>query len=180
MSTDKSDPDDFVETSLPGFADPEDDVSTTDIAKPTWELKKLKPVHLQICALLAQGMKQVDVAKLTGVTKEYVWMLLQQPLIKDEMQRISSIAQVRLEGMYEKSVDVIAEVMDSGSHADKLKAVRIHGELTKRIGRPDPMANTNAVDPNRLAQLSERLVGLLEGKQNVHEGKFSKAGAQDV
>ena len=52
-----------------------------------WQLQKLKPKHLQICSLLAQGFKNIEVAKLTGVTKEYITMLLRQPLIKQEISR---------------------------------------------------------------------------------------------
>jgi len=137
---------------------------------PEWVLKKLKPMHLQVCALLAQGMKNIEVAALCGVTKEYVCMLLRQPLIKNEIARVAEITGARLELMFEKSVDVIADAMDKGTHSEKLKAARLHGELTKRIGRPDPYALGQNVPDDRLEKLASRLEGLLTTtKSNLYD-----------
>lgn len=185
MNTDKSDPDDYVATSLPGFEEQEDDEAGTEIATvPVWELKKLKAKHVQICALLAQGMKNIEVANIIGVTPQYITMLLQQPLIKAEIQRISSVAAVKLEAMFEKSVDVLGDILQNGSNPEKLKAIRTHGELTKRIGRPDPLANTPQVSEDRLAVLAERLASLARGARNgpetIIEGEFTVRAGQDV
>lgn len=141
--------------------------------KVPWELKKLKPLHHQICALLAQGMKNVEVAAMTGVTKEYICMLLRQPLIKQEVARKGEIAGVRLELMFDKSVDVIASAMENGNHSEKLKAARLHGELTRRIGRPDPFALGNNVPDDRLERLANRLEGLLDSKKG---GLYDESG----
>lgn len=128
--------------------------------KPEWEMKKLKPVHQSICALLAQGKRNVDIARLMDVTPEYITMLLRQQLIKQEIARISEVAGARLEAMFEQSVDVIAETMQNGNHGNKLKAARLQLEATKRIGRPDPLAGTNVDNTDRLERLAERLLGL--------------------
>jgi hypothetical protein len=96
-------------------------------------------------------------------------MLLKQPLIKQEIARICEIAGTRLEAMFDKSVDVIADVLENGSHADKMKAVRVHGELTKRIGRPDPYGGPPVDSSKRLEVLAERLTGLLD-KANMRVG----------
>lgn len=133
--------------------------------KPEWEMKKLKPVHKQICALLAQGMRNVDIARLMDVVPEYITMLLRQQLIKQEIARISEVAGARLEAMFEQSVDVIAETMQNGNHGNKLKAARLQLEATKRIGRPDPLAGTNVDNTDRLERLAERLTGLLVKSQ---------------
>lgn len=138
-----------------------------------WELKKLKPKHMQICSLLAQGFKNVEVASLTGVTKEYITMLLRMPLIKQEVARMSEIAGTRLELMFEKSVDVISDAMSNGNHTEKLKAARLHGELTKRIGRPDPYAVGQNVPDDRLERLANRLEGLLDTKKG---GLYDESG----
>lgn len=138
-----------------------------------WVLKKLKPVHVQICALLGQGLKNTEVAMMTQVTPEYVSMLLRQPIIKQEVARISEIAGTRLELLFEKSVDTIAHVLENGNNSEKLKAVRIHGELTKRIGRPDPYATGTNVPDDRLEQLASRLEGLLT---TTKAGLYDEAG----
>ena len=138
-----------------------------------WVLKKLKPVHLQICALLGQGLRNIEVARMTQVTPEYVCMLLRQPLIKNEVARISEIAGTRLELMFEKSVDTIADVLEKGNNSERLKAVRLHGELTKRIGRPDPFAMGTNVPDDRLEKLATRLEGLLT---TTKAGLYDEAG----
>lgn len=142
-----------------------------------WELKTLKPVHKQICALLAQGYKNVEVAGFTGVTKEYITMLLRQPIIKEEIQRIADIAGVRLEAMFEKSVDVISEAMQNGNHTEKLKAARLHGELTKRIGKPDPNNNLTPDSIGHLEKLAERLIALQTG---VRQGRTFNESGQEI
>ncbi len=133
-----------------------------------WVLKKLKPVHMQICALLAQGMKSVDAARISQVTPEYISMLLRQPIIKQEIARIGEITGARLELLFEKSVDVMADAMQNGNHSEKLKAARLQLEATKRIGRPDPYANSPNVPDDRLERLSERLIGLLHRQRDTY------------
>lgn len=130
-----------------------------------WELKTLKPKHREICALLGQGHKNVDVARMTGVTKEYITVLLRMEVIQEEIRRISEIAGVRLEAMFEKSVDVIGDAMTNGSHSEKLKAARLHGELTKRIGKSELNVKPTEDTMSRLLLLAERLTDLNKGSQ---------------
>lgn len=132
--------------------------------KQQWLLKKLKPQHLQVCALLAQGMQNKKVAAAVGVTPEYITMLLRQPLIKEEVMRLSEVAGVRLEGMFTQVVEVIGEALTSGSHSEKLKAGRLHGELTKRIGRYDPVGVGTTDGEERLNRLADRLEFLTKSK----------------
>lgn len=141
--------------------------------KPQWELKKLKPVHLAICSLVAQGNKYVDVAKMTGVTKEYISMLMRQQIIKDEVVRKAELVGTRLELLFEKSVDTIADAMENGNHKEKLQAARLQLEATKRIGRPDPFAISANVPTDRLDNLAKRLEGLLDKTKG---GLYDEAG----
>lgn len=138
-----------------------------------WELKKLKPKHLEICALLAQGFKNIEVAGMCGVTKEYITMLLRQPLIKQEIAKRGEVLGARFELMTELTADAMSETLRNGAHADKMKAARLQLEVTKRIGRPDPFAN-NSNDPgDRLEKLANRLEGLLDSRKG---GLYDEAG----
>lgn len=130
-----------------------------------WVLQKLKPKHFQICALLAQGFKNIEVAAMCGVTKEYITMLLRQPLIKQEIAKKGEVIGQRFELLTEKSLDVMVDAMNNGNHQDKLRAVKLQLEVTKRIGRADPMALSQNVSDDRLEQLANRLEGLLDGKK---------------
>lgn len=145
--------------------------------QPEWVLKKLKPVHLQICALLGQGFKNVEVAKLCGVTPEYITMLLRQPLIKDRIAEICDVVGVRMDALFEKSVDVIADAMTTGNHTEKLKAARLQLEATKRIGRPDPNAGLEPGDVNRLEKLAQRLLAL---QTEVRHGRTFNEDGQEI
>jgi len=101
-------------------------------------------------------------------------MLQRQKVIQEEIYRISEVAGTRLEAMFELSVDAIGDTLKNGSHADKMKAVRAHGELTKRIGRPDPFAHGNKVTDDRLSTLANRLEHLLDSKK---PGLYDETGA---
>lgn len=163
-----ADNDDYVESSLAGFQEVEESKELTE-AKDKWIMKKLSPAHLQVCALLAQGMKQVEVAKICEFTPVYISLLYRQPLIQQEIARISNAAQVRLEASYELAVDTVIDQMKTGGPQDKLRAVRLMGELTKRIGRPDPLARSNEVDNDRLASMAKRLESLAQGARRGPE-----------
>lgn len=146
--------------------------ATEDV--PQWVLQKLKPKHLQICALLAQGFKNVEVAGMVGVTKEYITMLLRQPLIKQEIAKRGEVISARFELMTEMTADAMADTLKNGAHADKMKAARLQLEVTKRIGRPDPYANNNTPADDRLEQLANRLENLLDTKRG---GLYDESGA---
>lgn len=163
-----SDTDEYVESSLAGFQEVEESTEVA-VEKDKWIMKKLNPMHLQVCALLAQGMKQVDVAKICEITPVYVSMLFRQPLIQQEIARISAAAQVRLEASYSLGVDTVIDMMKTGGPQDKLRAVRLMGELTKRIGKPDPLARSNEVNDERLADMARRLESLAQGARRGPE-----------
>ena len=151
-------------------------VDLEDADKPDWVLTELKPNHKSVCALLAQGFKNVEIAKMCDITPQYVSMLWKQPLIKDEVNRLCAIAGTRLEALFVKSVDVIADQMENGNGKEKLAAARLQLEATKRIGRPDPNAGLLPPSQDRLAMLAERLLSL----QSQMQRKFNNESAEEV
>lgn len=144
-----------------------DDFTTQDdnwaVDSPKWEMKKLTPKHQQVAALVAQGMKFVDIAALVDYTPQYITMLMQQPLMRAYIAEKCAIAGTRLEALFAQSVEVISDTMKNGSESGKLKAARLQLEATKRIGRPDPNAGGTASNVDRLEQLAERLILLQAG-----------------
>jgi hypothetical protein len=139
----------------------QDDNWTLD--QPKWEMKKLSPKHQQVAALVAQGMKFVDIAALVDYTPQYITMLVAQPLMREYIAEKCAIAGTRLEALFAQSVEVIADTMKNGSEGGKLKAVRLQLEATKRIGRPDPNSGLGSSNVDRLEQLAERLIMLQAG-----------------
>lgn len=125
-----------------------------------WQLQTLQPKHKQICSMLAQGIKRTAIAEVMGCTPEYITMLSKQPLVLEYIRDMCQAANLQLDAMFVQSVDTIQEIMANGNHRDKLGAVRLQMEATKRIGSATaPIAEV--VDTNsRLAKLAERLLAL--------------------
>lgn len=161
----------FMEEGLP---DPDDDLLTE---REGWQLQTLKPIHKQVCALWAQGLQNVVIARTLGITPQYVHMLMKQPLCLEYVKRMSAIAGVQLEALTQKSVDVIANAMDNGTVSEQLKGARLQLEATKRIGSANaPVAPPNGAE-DRLLALSERLVNLLGGARiKTVQGNTYEAG----
>lgn len=145
-----------------------------------WQLKKLKPLHKDVCSYIAQGMKQIEVASICGITKEYVWMLLQQPLCQAYIQEMNQAVGVRLEAMFSQTVDTIAETMRTGSPEEQLKAARLQLEATRRIGAKAGAIVADTGQGDRLLALSERLVGLLAAQRNRADGQIIEGEFRDA
>lgn len=140
-----------------------------------WELKELKQVHKDVASLFAQGMKNVQIAQLCDITPEYVHMLLKQPLVKAYIAEMCEVVGTRMEALFVKSVDVIADTLEHGTEAGKLKAVRLQLEATKRIGSGNGGGLVQP-DTDRLVKLAERLIQL---QTNVRTGRtFNQDGVE--
>lgn len=143
--------------------------SAAPVAVGKWTLRELKPVHKQVASYVAQGLKNVEIAQLCNITPEYVSMLLRQPLVREYIAEMCDVVGVRLEALFEQSVDVIADTMQHGTANEKLKAARLQLEATKRIGRPDPNAGLERGSVDRLEQLADRLLAL---QSNIRKGNL--------
>jgi hypothetical protein len=151
--------------------------------QPKWQLKKLKPIHKQIAALLAQGKKQVDVARLCQVHVVYVSMLSRQPLVQNYIYDMVAAAGMQLEASFPLVVEVIQETLKDGSEAGKLKAARLHLEATKRIGRNELTLRPTEDAVAALENLAGRLMALQTRAENQRSGStFTQDGepVQDV
>jgi len=142
-----------------------------------WEMKKLKPMHMQVASLCAQGLRNVEIAGIVGITPVYVSMLLKQPLVKEYIAEMCEVVGVRLEALFEKSVDVIAETMVNGTEKGRLAAARLQLEATKRIGRPDPNAGMERTGADRLERLANRLIDLQSG---IRAGRTFSENGQEI
>lgn len=103
-------------------------------AKYKFSLKRLTPKHKEVAALLAQGLKAVDVARIVGFTPEYLHMLSKQPLFIEYIDGMNAVVDRQLEALYGKSVEVIADALSAGGD-EALKAARLQMEATNRVGK---------------------------------------------
>ncbi len=125
-----------------------------------YQLQALGVRHKEAAALLAQGLDRATIAQITGYKAEYITWLSRQPIFRAYITEMSLFVDVRLEALYDQSVDVISDTLKMGSAEDKLKAARLQLEATRRIGRGSEGASQPAA-PDRLDHLAERLVDLL-------------------
>jgi hypothetical protein len=181
-----------VSTPEPDAPDDEDEeVLLAAEPKVGWQMKQLKPKHKQIASLLAQGARNIDIAKMIGVTPEYVSMLTRQPLMQSYIAEMCQHTGLRLEALFDKSVDVIADTLRTGTESGRLKAARLQLEATKRIGRGEPLSNQGGGTEERLLKLAERLIFLQSGQRRlpgvfnedgseVQEAEFSAAGSRSA
>src|SRR6478735_8940668 len=80
--------------------------------KPRHVLKKLNQRHRDVCAFIAQGMKRSEIVPLVGYSPEYISMLMTQPLCIAEVARLNAYQASRIEAMFGKAIDVVADAMD--------------------------------------------------------------------
>lgn len=135
------------------------------------QLVKLSPKHKQVMALLAQGLDRVSIAALVDLEPEYITWLSNDPLCKAYMEEMNQAVAFRMEALFSKSVDVVADTMVHGSAEEKLKAARLQLEATKRLGRAQGRED-DAPESDRLEKLSNRLLNLLEERKtgSTYEG----------
>lgn len=117
-----------------------------------FQLKKLKPKHKDVAALLAQGVGREQIAQLVGITPEYVTMLSAQPLFQAHVQEMTKFTDLRLQAIYDKSVDVIAQTLTTGSETSKLQAARM---AMRAVGKE------GTVNVQGTVHHSHSLIGLL-------------------
>ena len=129
-------------------------------------LQTLRPKHKQALALLAQGYKNTEVAAMVGYTKDYVSALLRQPLCIDFIRGMNEAVALQLEAQFGQVAGVISDAFAQGNTGEKLKAARLHLEVTKRIGSGRESAPSGQSSEERLASLAHRLIDLLPGAQH--------------
>lgn len=145
-----------------------------------WLLKELSPKHKQVCSMLAQGIQRQTIAHVCGFTPEYISMLARQPLVKQYIADICATADIQLEAMYAQSVEAIGEALVGGNHKEKLQAARLQMEATRRIGANSGLTPSD-VNPNeRLVNLADRLLGLLESKRNIVDARRNEDGTYEI
>lgn len=138
------------------------------------ELKKLSPKHMQVAALVAQGVDRRTIAAACDFVPEYVTWLQGQPLFVEYIKEMNKAVGTRLEALFSKSVDVIESAMINGTVDESLKGAKLQLEATGRIGRfatQAPMAGGE----DRLEQLSERLLALLNRQRQIVNGQIIDA-----
>lgn len=104
-----------------------------------FSLKRLSPKHKQVAALLAQGLGRGEISKLVDITPEYVTMLSKQPLFISYVKEMTAFTEVRLQALFEKSVDVVAQLMQTGTEDTKLRSAQT---VLKAVGKDGTQEKT--------------------------------------
>ena len=93
-------------------------------------LKKLTQKHKDMVVLSLQGLSRDKVAEVCGCTPEYVTMINKQPLARAYIADLEEHLDLRLRGMYERSLDAIKDGLTSPKISDRLAAAQIQMAAT--------------------------------------------------
>jgi hypothetical protein len=108
-----------------------------------WVLKRLTQRHKDMIVLSLQGLEREKVAEYCGCTPQYVTMINRQPLARAYIAELEQHLDLRLRGMYSKSLDAIDAGLKSPKISDKLAAAQIHlRALGKDVPGPDTSKQT--------------------------------------
>jgi len=89
-------------------------------------LKRLTQKHKDMITLSLQGLSREKVGEYCGCTPQYVTMINKQPLARAYIADIEQHLDMRLRGMYEKSITTIENVMVNGrKDTDRLAAAAL-------------------------------------------------------
>lgn len=134
------------------------------------ELKKLSPKHMQVAALVAQGVPRATIAAACDYVPEYITWLQNQPLFIEYIKTMNKAVGTQLEALFAKSVTVISNAMENGMIDEQLKGAKLQLEATGRIGRFATQAPA-ASGEDSLQLLSERLLTLLQKQRRTVDGQ---------
>ncbi len=122
-----------------------------DGVKNPWILKRLSQKHKDMITLSLQGLDREKVGEFCGCTPQYVTMVNRQPLARVFIAELESHLDLRLRGLYERSLDALQAGLTSPKIADKLAAAQIQ---LKAIGKAEP-------GPDSAKQTAEDVVSAL-------------------
>lgn len=147
-------------------------MNMTDLEEnsPQVELKKLSPKHMQVAALVAQGVPRATIAAACDYVPEYITWLQGQPLFIEYIKTMNKAVGTQLEALFAKSVLVISNAMENGMIDEQLKGAKLQLEATGRIGRFATQAPA-ASGEDSLQLLSERLLMLLQKQRRTVNGE---------
>lgn len=127
------------------------------------QLQSLTPRHKQAMALLAQGVDRSTIGQVCDFAPEYVSWLARQEICREYLREMQVFSEAQLSALFSQSVDVIREVLQTGSEDGRLKAAKLQMEATGRLGAR--VAPPESQPDDRLERLGERLLKLLKVNQ---------------
>ena len=93
--------------------------------------------------LSLQGLSREKVAEYCGCTPQYVTMINKQPLARALRADLEQHLDLRLRGLYERSLDALQEGLTSPKISDKLAAAQIQlRAIGKDVPGPDDSKQT--------------------------------------
>lgn len=125
--------------------------SSAQVQKNPWILKRLSQKHKDMIALSLQGLDREKVGEYCGCTPQYVTMINRQPLAREYIADLESHMDLRLRGLYSRSLDALQAGLSSPRISDKLAAAQIQ---LRAIGKEVP-------GPDDSKQTAEDIVGAM-------------------
>lgn len=106
-----------------------------------YQIQKLWAIHHEICRLAILGMKQIDIARVLGITEATVSTCLNSAVVKQQlhvlrMARDSSVVDVakRIEAMAPKAAETMDAVLSGDTDANTRLKVDVAKDILDRAG----------------------------------------------
>jgi hypothetical protein len=108
---------------------------------PTGEVAKLRTVHHQPAQLIAQGISEVDIARITGYSQSYIAQLMNNPAFKGLVAHYSAVGEIahvdamkRLNALGITAMELLQERMEDSS--DDFSVRELNEVVEMAIVRP--------------------------------------------
>ena len=109
-------------------------------------LKRITQRHKDMAVLSLQGLSRGKVAEFCGCTPEYITMINKQPLIRAYIADLEAHADLRLRGLYEKSISAIDAGLTSPKISDKLAAAQLQLSTIGKLKPSEDIGKETAED----------------------------------
>jgi hypothetical protein len=111
-----------------------------------WILKRLTQLHKDAITLSLQGLPREKVAEFCNRTPAWVTMVCKQPLARLFMKDLEQHLDLRLRGLYEKSINAIEAGLTGPRISDKLAAAQLHLTTIGKMKPPPDESKETAED----------------------------------
>jgi hypothetical protein len=131
----------------------------------TFELRQVKDRHHIVIDMMLSGMSNIDIAKETGYTKEYISAIRNSPIVRlwlQELQGERHVQASQLNILLQKdainSFNLLRDIRDGKEPADVRVRAKVATELLDRSGLLEvPSSEGNKVDTSVITLVMQRV-----------------------
>lgn len=128
-------------------------------------LKKLNVRHRKIVALHLEGYRNKDIAAKLGMTQARICILLNDPLLQQEIAKHSGLVKQELESLSGSAVNAVREALHSDRMGDRLRGVDRFVKLREALDTGEKSETAEDIASRILANIKDSNVQINVGTQ---------------